>query len=413
MDVEIITIGDELLLGQVVDTNSAWMATELAKEGFRVNGIITVGDEADDIKETVQRVMQKADIILLTGGLGPTKDDITLQTLCELFETKLVFSPEVYKDIEHFISNRTGAMNSLNRAQAMVPESAVIIHNTVGTAPVTWFERNGKVLVSMPGVPAEMKKVMSEEIIPRLKNTFKVPSLQHRHIIVQGISESALALKLEAWENALPPHIKLAYLPQVNLIRLRLTATRDNGIELSQELDYQVQELYKIAGDAILATEDIPIEQIVGNVLREKKLTVATAESCTGGNIAHLITLCAGSSDYFKGGVIAYSNEIKQNVLHVPPAELDTYGAVSQQIVEKMATGARTTFQTDLAVATSGIAGPDGGTPQKPVGTVWIAVASARSITSRCFHFGIFRDRNITSASIAALAMVKQEADKL
>lgn len=409
MDVEILTIGDELLLGQVVDTNSAWMGMELAKEGFHVSGITSVGDEAADIKDAIGRLLNKVDIVLVTGGLGPTKDDITLKTLCEFFDTKLVFSERIYKDVEIFLTDRVGAMNKLNRNQAMVPEDATIISNTVGTAPITWFERNGKVLVSMPGVPVEMKNVMSTEVIPRLKGHFKVPSIQHRHIIVTGYTESALALQLEEWENNLPKGLKLAYLPQIGLMRLRLSASSDDDVELSHILDEQVEKIKTILGDAILALEDIAPEKMIGNLLREKNLTLATAESCTGGYIAHLITSVAGSSDYFKGSVVAYANEIKQRLLHVSATDLDVYGAVSRQVVEQMAQGVKNQFNTDVAVATSGIAGPGGGTEEKPVGTVWIAVAVHDRVVSECFQFGMFRDRNITRSSMAAFAMLKHE----
>lgn len=412
MNVEIITIGDELLLGQVVDTNSAWMGAELAKEGFRVRGITSIGDEAVEIKEAIARLLGKADIVLVTGGLGPTKDDITLQTLCEFFETKMVFSERIYKDIETFLAGRPGAMNELNRMQAMVPEKATVISNTVGTAPITWFERDGKILVSMPGVPVEMKTVMSNEIIPRLKQYFRVPSIQHRHIIVGGYAESALAIKLEEWENNLPDFIKLAYLPQIGLMRLRLTASMNDQQELSRVLDVQIEKVKPILGDAILALDDITPEVVVGNLLRQRKMTMATAESCTGGNIAHLITSVSGSSDYYKGSVVAYANEIKQNILGVSESDLNTYGAVSQQVVEQMARGVQSRFNTDVAVATSGVAGPTGGTPEKPVGMVWIAVAVRDKVVSECFQFGKLRDRNITRATIEALVLLKKEIEK-
>ncbi|MTK53956.1 CinA family nicotinamide mononucleotide deamidase-related protein [Paludibacter sp.] len=412
MNVEIITIGDELLLGQVVDTNSAWMGAELAKEGFRVRGITSIGDDADEIKDTIGRLLEKTDIVLVTGGLGPTKDDITLRTLCEFFETKMVFSERIYKNIEAFLAGRPGAMNELNRMQAMVPEKATVISNTVGTAPITWFERDGKILVSMPGVPVEMKTVMNNEIIPRLKQYFRVPSIQHRHIIVGGYSESALAIKLEEWENNLPDFVKLAYLPQIGLMRLRLTASMNDPQELSRVLDAQIEKVKPILGDAILALEDITPEVVVGNLLRQKKMTMATAESCTGGNIAHLITSVSGSSDYYKGSVVAYANEIKHNILGVSESDLNTYGAVSQQVVEQMVRGVQSRFKTDVAVATSGVAGPNGGTPEKPVGMVWIAVAVRDKVVSECFQFGKLRDRNITRATIEALVLLKKELEK-
>jgi nicotinamide-nucleotide amidase len=413
MNVELITIGDELLLGQVVDTNSAWMGGELAKEGFRVHSITSIGDEANEIKKTIERLLQQADIVLITGGLGPTNDDITLQTLCEFFNTRMVFSERVYKDVERFLSGRAGVMNELNKNQAMVPENATVISNTVGTAPITWFERDGKVLVSMPGVPAEMKRVMSDEIIPRLKTHFKTPVLQHRHIIIHGYTESALALKLESWEKHLPDYVKLAYLPQIGLMRLRLTATLDDQAALTQVLDNEIEKIKTILGDAILALEDVTPEVVIGKLLKDNKLTVATAESCTGGYIAHLLTSIAGSSDYYKGSVVAYSNEIKSDLLSVSTEDLHAHGAVSKEVVEQMANGVRERMKADVAIATSGIAGPTGGTIEKPVGTVWIAIATPHKTASQCFQFGQFRERNIVRSAIAALAMLKKEIGEM
>jgi nicotinamide-nucleotide amidase len=412
MNVEIITIGDELLLGQVVDTNSAWMGAELAKEGFRVRSITSIGDDAAEITATVNRLLHKSDIVLITGGLGPTNDDITLQTLCAFFNTRMVFSEKIYRDVGHFLAGHPGAMNELNRSQAMVPEDATVISNTVGTAPITWFEREGKIVVSMPGVPAEMKTVMTNEIIPRLKAHFNVPSLQHRHILVSGYTESALAIKLESWERNLPSYIKLAYLPQIGLMRLRLTASSQDRETLSVVLDAEVDKLKPILGDAIFAFDDITPQEVIGRLLREKKLTMATAESCTGGYIAHLITSVSGSSDYFKGSVVAYANEIKHRLLHVADADLERYGAVSRQVVEQMVRGAQLQFNADVAVATSGVAGPLGGSAEKPVGTVWVAVAVKDRVVSECYHFGRFRDRNIVHSAIAALSMLKTEVEK-
>jgi nicotinamide-nucleotide amidase len=412
MNVEIITIGDELLLGQVVDTNSAWMGAELAKEGFRVRGITSIGDDATEITETLDRLLHRSDIVLITGGLGPTNDDITLQTLCAFFKTRMVFSERVYKDVERFFAGRPGAMNELNRSQAMVPEDAIVISNTVGTAPITWFERKGKIVVSMPGVPAEMKTVMTNEIIPRLKAHFHVPSLLHRHIIVCGFTESALAIKLKSWERNLPSYIKLAYLPQIGLVRLRLTASSQDREALSAVLDVEVLKVQAILGDAILALDDITPQEVIGSLLRAKQLTMATAESCTGGYIAHLITSVSGSSDYFKGGLVAYANEIKHRLLYVTETDLERYGAVSRQVVEQMARGAQLKFGADVAVATSGVAGPLGGTSEKPVGMVWVAVAVKGKVVSECYHFGQFRDKNIVRSAIAALAMLKREIEK-
>ena len=412
MQVEILTIGDELLLGQVVDTNSAWMGAMLAKEGFRVQGITSIGDDAEIIKEALGRLLGKGDIVLITGGLGPTNDDITLQTLADFFGSKLVFDASVYADIERMFPGRPNAMNALNRDQAMVPEDATVIHNTVGTAPITWFERDGKVIVSMPGVPAEMKQVMSDEIIPRLKKRFNVPSIQHRHALVHGIGESSLAIQLEEWEGALPSFIKLAYLPQVGLVRLRLTGSLPDEATLTKALDEAVDKLVPLLGNSLLALEDITPAEVIDRLCKQKKISLSVAESCTGGYIAHLITSQPGCSDYFKGGVVAYDNEVKRTVLNVQEQDLMEHGAVSQPVVEQMARGVRELLHTDVAVATSGIAGPTGGTDEKPVGTVWIAVATSSQVISRMFQFGTFRDRNITRASLEALAMIKEVLDQ-
>lgn len=411
MNVEILTIGDELLLGQVVDTNSAWMGTMLAKEGFRVRGITSIGDDAEAIKEALGRLMSKSDIVLITGGLGPTNDDITLQTLADFFGSTLVFDASVYADIERIFALRPNSMNALNRDQALVPADATVIHNTVGTAPITWFEREGKVIVSMPGVPVEMKQVMTDEIIPRLKKRFHVPSIQHRHLLVHGIGESSLAIQLEEWESALPQFVKLAYLPQMGLVRLRLTGSLANEDELTKALDDVVAKVVPLLGNSLMALEDITPAEVIDRLLKQKKRSLAVAESCSGGNIAHLITSQPGCSAYFKGGVVAYDNEVKRNLLNVSQRDLVEQGAVSQAVVEQMAVGVRELFHTDVAVATSGIAGPTGGTSDKPVGTVWIAVATSEQVVSRLFQFGTFRDRNITRASIEALAMIKEVID--
>ena len=411
MQVEILTIGDELLLGQVVDTNSAWMGAMLAKEGFRVQGITSIGDDAKTILDTLGRLMDNVDIVLITGGLGPTNDDITLQTLADFFGSKLVFDASVYADIERMFPGRPN-MNALNRDQAMVPKDAIVIHNKVGTAPITWFESEGKVVVSMPGVPAEMKQVMTDEIIPRLKKRFKVPSIQHRHALVHGVGESSLAIQLKEWEGALPSFIKLAYLPQVGLVRLRLTGSLPNKTILTKSLDEAVDKLVPLLGNSLLALEDITPAEVIDRLCKQKKISLSVAESCTGGYIAHLITSQAGSSVYFKGGVVAYDNAVKCDVLNVQEKDLIKSGAVSQTVVEQMARGVRELLHTDVAVATSGIAGPTGGTDEKPVGTVWIAVATSSQVISRLFQFGTFRDRNITRASLEALAMIKEVLDQ-
>jgi len=407
--VEIITIGDEILIGQIVDTNSAWMATELNKCGFELAQITSVHDDTNHIVESLQMALKRADVVLFTGGIGPTKDDITKQTLTKFFNTKLVFDQSVIQNIEQLFSTRPNfVLNELTRLQAMVPEDCTVIQNVVGTAPLTWFERDGKVVVSMPGVPYEMKNAMSTEIIPRLQKHFKTPVLLHKNVQVYGYGESSLALLIADWENELPEFISLAYLPNSGIVKLRLSGLLDDLLALEFAMNQQIDKLKNILGSAIIAFEDIPIEKLIGNILISKGLMVATAESCTGGNIAHKFTLIPGSSEYFKGSVVAYSNEVKVNVLGVSVDDLEVHGAVSQKVVEQMADGVRKLLKTDVSIATSGIAGPTGGTTEKPVGTVWISVSSAEKTVSREFRFGSLREQNIIRSTQAALVMLKE-----
>lgn len=407
--VEIITIGDEILIGQIVDTNSAWMATELNKSGFELAQITSVHDNENHIVESLELALERADVILFTGGIGPTNDDITKQTLTKFFDTKLVFNESVIQNIEQLFSTRPNfVINELTRAQAMVPENCTLIQNVVGTAPITWFEKDGKVIVSMPGVPYEMKQAMSSEIIPRLQKYFKTPAILHKTVQVYGFGESALALKIADWENALPQDISLAYLPNLGVIKLRLSGLSEDILALEFSMNQQIDKLSQLLGNAIVAFEDISIEKLIGNLLISKGKQIATAESCTGGNIAHVFTTIPGSSEFFKGSVVAYSNEIKTNLLQVSTEDLQNYGAVSQTVVEQMAEGARKLLKTDIAIATSGIAGPAGGTIEKPVGTVWIAVSSQDKVISREFHFGALREQNILRATQSALLLIKE-----
>lgn len=404
--VELITIGDEILIGQIVDTNSAWMATILNKEGFRIKQITSVSDNADHILEAVDQAFNRADIVLLTGGLGPTKDDITKQTLCTYFNTELVYDTSVLENINALFKDRPIVLNELTLNQAYVPESATIIQNQRGTAPVTWFDKDGKVLVSMPGVPSEMQWVMSHEVMPRLKNHFNTPALLHRTVLVHGYPESALAITLTDWENNLPAWVKLAYLPSPGLVKLRLTGSLDKPEALAASLEHELISLRAILGKAILAESDIPVEAVVGQALKAHGLTLSTAESCTGGRIAHLMTGIPGSSAYYTGSVVAYDNRIKVEALGVDPVSLEKEGAVSQTVVEQMAAGIRQRFGTDLSLAVSGIAGPDGGSPVKPVGTVWICACSATETLSRRYQFGQNRSRTVDMAALSAMALL-------
>ena len=407
--IEIITIGDEILIGQIVDTNSAWMAVELNKAGFQLAQITSVHDEADHIKKALDEALLRADVVLMTGGLGPTKDDITKQTLCEYFGTKLVLNPDVLENIQQIYHTRQSVMNELTKSQAMVPENCTVIQNRAGSAPITWFEKEGKVIVSMPGVPLEMKKVMSEEIIPRLQKHFKTPAIIHKTVQVYGIPESQLALRLTEWENSLPEYLHLAYLPNFGIVKLRISGAGQDKYKLEEAINQQVETLKSILGESIFAYEDKPVEKIIYEKLKSSGLTVSTAESCTGGNIAHRFTLIPGISDCFKGTVVAYHNELKINMLGVSAQDIEQYGAVSSQVATQMAEGARKVMQTDLAVATTGIAGPTGGTYEKPVGTIWISVSSPERTITRSFNFGQFaRENFIERSTMAALMMLNE-----
>ena len=403
---EIITIGDELLIGQVIDTNSAWIAEQLNMIGIRVHQITSISDNKEHILTTLAEASKRAKLILITGGLGPTKDDITKHTLCEYFDTSLVFSEKAYLNVEKLFADRGVVVTELNRLQAMVPANCRVIPNPNGTAPCMWFEKEGSIYVSMPGVPFEMKAIMEEEIIPELLKDLNQVII-HRTILTEGVGESHLATIIEPWEDSLPPYIKLAYLPQPGMVRLRLTAIGTDRMLLQSAISKVEKELLPFAGKFIFGFDSDTMESVVGQLLREKGMTVSTAESCTGGNIAHLITSIAGSSDYFKGSVVAYSNEIKERILGVPHQILVDYGAVSEQTVIAMAEGIRSRFSTDYAIAVSGIAGPGGGTDEKPVGTTWIAVATPMETIAKKFLLGDHRGRNIRKASLAALNMLR------
>ncbi|MEG1006676.1 MAG: CinA family nicotinamide mononucleotide deamidase-related protein [Bacteroides sp.] len=405
MFAEIITIGDELLIGQVVDTNSAWIGRELNKVGIEVIRVVSVRDRSDEIIEAIDAAMHRSSVVLVTGGLGPTKDDITKQALCDYFHTELVFSEEIFENVKRVLSGRI-PMNALNKSQAMVPKDCLVINNRVGSASVSWFERNGKVLVSMPGVPQEMTTVMSEEVIPRLADKFRTDVIVHKTFTVKNQPESVLAEKLEYWEAALPLCIKLAYLPKPGIIRLRLTGRGQSKEEIKSLIDDASVRLKAILGDDIFDEEDAPLERIIGDLLRKKGITLSTAESCTGGSIAARLTSVAGSSDYFKGAVVAYANEVKTSLLNVSPQTLAEQGAVSEKTVIEMVKGAMNTLKTDCAVATSGIAGPGGGTNEKPVGTVWIAAAYKNEIRTMKQDSNRGREMNIERAGNNALLLL-------
>jgi nicotinamide-nucleotide amidase len=409
MKAAIITIGDELLIGQTIDTNSAWIGAELSNAGFDVYRITSVHDRKEDILYALDEAAGKTDVVLITGGLGPTSDDITKLTLCEFFNTRLVTDNEVLRMIEEMMARRNFPMNDKNRQQAEVPESCRVLKNASGTAPGMWFEKDGTIYISMPGVPHEMKHLMTDHVLPELKKRFTSQTIIHKNIMTYGTFESKLAEILTGFEAGLPCNIKLAYLPAAGVIKLRLTGTGSDHNNLSNIIKEQVQKLYKIIPQFIYGEDEVSLETIIGTLLTDRNMTVSTAESCTGGEIAHLLTSVAGSSVYYKGSVIAYANSVKTQLLGVPEDVIEKEGAVSEDTVREMASGARNLFKTDYAVATSGIAGPDGGSEKKPVGTVWIAIASEKEVVCEKYVFGNDRLTNIRRFSLAALNFLRKQ----
>jgi len=408
MRAEIITIGDEILIGQIVDANSAWIAEELNKIGIPVYQITTISDNREHILETVGNVLNRTDIVLVTGGLGPTSDDITKKTLAEYFHSELVLNEPVLASVKKRLEERNIQLNDMIRSQAYVPDKCRAFINEWGTAPGMWFEDNGKILVSMPGVPMEMKGIMGKYVLPELKKKFNLPVILHRTLLTYGTFEAHLSGLLAYFEKELPSNVKLAYLPSAGRVRLRLSGTGDSYSALVRLLDGLEKEMRERIGQYIYGKDDETLEQIVGQLLREQGKSLATAESCTGGMVAHLITSVPGASDYFAGSVISYADEIKTNTLGVSAADIEAYGAVSRPVVEQMAAGAREKLNTDFAIAISGIAGPTGGTPEKPVGTVWIAIGTPGNIISERFKFGFSRMENITRAAYTSLNMLRK-----
>ncbi len=388
------------------------MAEELNKAGIQVVQISSVSDEGEHIKAAVNEASERADIILMTGGLGPTKDDITKKVLMEYFGSKPVFHDETFEHIKGLFKTRNYPVTEVNKMQAEIPDNCIVLPNRVGTAVGMWFEQDDKVFVSMPGVPFEMKALMTEQVIPKLKDRFGTTYIVHKTIMTTGIGESMLAAKIEDWVEQLPENIKLAYLPQPGIVRLRLSVSGSDEEKLKEMVEQQSDKLYNYVPKAIFGFDDISLEEVLGIILKEKGQTVSTAESCTGGYIAHLLTSIAGSSEYFHGSVISYTNQVKANQLSVSKTDIEKYGAVSQQVVEQMATGVRNLLKTDYSMATSGIAGPDGGTEEKPVGTVWIAIAGPEGVKSKLFHFGEHRGRNIRRSALMAMNMLRLELSK-
>ncbi len=406
MKVHLLTVGDEILIGQIVDTNSAWMGQQLNLAGAEVVEISSVGDEKTEILAGIRHAFSNADLVLMTGGLGPTKDDITKVALAEFFDVKMVFDQPTYERIVRMFEMLGRPTSEAHKHQSYMPSNSLILKNKMGTAPGMWFEYGEKVLVSMPGVPYEMKWIMENEVLPRLKNRFLSSPIAHRTIRTAGAGESQLASMLESFEDHLPPFIKLAYLPSPANVKLRLTGRNKDEKMLHEVLDEKKSELLEIVKDYAYGFEEEALEAVIGNILKEKKLSLATAESCTGGYLAHLITSVPGSSAYYKGSIIAYANEVKIRELGVAEQTLETHGAVSEETVTAMVRGALKVLNTDLAVATSGIAGPDGGTPEKPVGTIWIAVGSEEKIITHKLQPGKERIRNIEYTATFALHLL-------
>lgn len=409
INASIITIGDELLIGQVVDTNGAWMAQELNKIGVWVNRRISVGDDRDAIIDALNSEKKNADIVLITGGLGPTADDITKQVLCEYFGSQMVVNEKALLHIYHIFEKiLKRPVSEVNRKQAEVPHNCKVLQNPWGTAPGMWFEQDGTLFISLPGVPIEMKGLMEQEVLPALKTHFSFPFILHQTVLVAGIGESALAEVIQEWEAALPPYIRLAYLPNFGLVRLRMTATGNDKELLERELEKKLEQLKPLIKKWMVIDDDLTIQQVVGKLLKERKQTAGTAESCTGGYLAHLLTMDAGASSNYKGSIVSYDNAVKVEVLGVSKETLDTVGAVSEETVTQMVKGALATLNTDFAVATSGIMGPDGGSEKKPVGLVWIAVGNKERIVTHRFNFRFDRLRNIELTAMNALNMLRK-----
>jgi len=408
MNTEIITIGDELLIGQIADTNSKWIAAIASENGFQINRITSIPDRLETIINTLDEAASRSELVFITGGLGPTNDDITRKAISDFFQTKWKLNQQVYEDIRQFLQNRGVEMSELNKEQAKVPEKAKIYYNTIGTAPGMKLTKANTIYVFMPGVQFEMKEMMEHSIVPELKKQFIKEEYIYKIVLTQGIPEAYLADKLKDWENALPNDIKIAYLPSPGIVKLRISSKGESTQIVEKEIDKYIEKLKEIIPEYYVATSKLPLEAIIGETLKSNHSTISTAESCTGGKVAYKITSVAGSSDYFKGSVVAYSNEVKENMLGVSRETIYEYGAVSKEVVEEMVKGVKELFGTDYAISISGIAGPTGGTKEKPVGTTWIAVCDNEKVISEKYLFGNKRDVNIEKASNTAIGMLRK-----
>ncbi|MEM1137910.1 MAG: competence/damage-inducible protein A [Bacteroidota bacterium] len=405
---EIITIGDEILYGQITDTNSQWIGKELSKIGIKIIRKTSVGDYKEEIVSALNQALERATIILMTGGLGPTKDDITKKTIAEYVGASLVLDEGVLENIKNIFKSRNRKMNDLNKSQAYIPENSTALKNSSGTAPGMWIDYHNKILISLPGVPHEMKNIMLKYALPKLNSAFDTPYIYHKMIKTIGIGESRIAPMIEHWENHLPDYIKLAYLPRLGQVRLRITGVGAKE-QIISEVEAQTKTLAKIIEKYIYAFDDEEVEVTVGKLLKKKKLTLATAESCTGGRVADKITDIPGCSLYFKGGIIAYSNEVKTSQLGVQETTLEKFGAVSETTAKEMAEQVRIKYSVDFGISTTGVAGPDGGTPKKPIGTVYIGVSSAKETTVKLLNLSEDRMVNIQLTYIAVLDLLRQQ----
>ncbi len=408
MNATLITVGDEILIGQIVDTNSAWMGQELNLRGIKIQEIRSISDEHDDIIRAIQASFETSDLILMTGGLGPTKDDITKKAISDYYGVGMTFHTPTFERIERFFEKLGRSTTPAHREQCYMPTNATLLQNKMGSAPGMWFDEGGKVLISMPGVPYEMKSIMTDEVFPRLKERFVTKPIAHRTILTIGEGESRIAAKIEAFEEQLPDGMKLAYLPGLGMVRLRLSATGEDKVVLHELLDEKVKEIHAIIPHLIFGYETQTIEEVVGELLKQNGKTLGTAESCTGGYLAHRITSIAGSSAYFSGSIVAYANQIKESHLNVSADTLKTHGAVSKETVVEMVQGALTALGTDIAISVSGIAGPGGGTPDKPVGTIWLAVGDQQRINTYKLNLGKDRLKNIQYTANVAFNMIRK-----
>ena len=409
MKVDIITIGDEILIGQIVDTNSAWMSQRLGEIGATVHRKYSVGDAPAEIRGAIEESLAVADVVITTGGLGPTKDDITKRVLAEMFDSRLVRDEDTYARVERMMALRGIEFNELNKAQALVPEGCRVLPNHKGTAPGMWFEREGRVVICLPGVPFEMEALMSESVLPMLQERFNLRAVVHRTAITFGLAESMLAEKIAEWEDSLPDYLHLAYLPSPTQLRLRLSAYDVEREEAERAISEQFERLMPLLGDLFVGWESATVQSAVADMLIAKGQTLAAAESCTGGALSAKFTAMSGASEYFLGGVVSYSNEVKNQVLGVSAEDLEKYGAVSEPVARQMAEGVRRVCGTTWGVSTTGIAGPTGGTPDKPVGTVWMAVAGPNGTKALCLNHGRLRAQNIERAATAAINMLRKE----